>query len=78
MTPLQKKPKLIGKDHGMTEVSKHSTSTETMFFEKVSIIVITGCVCVRVHLKGRFDHFFLSSLKNPPTGEEGSSELRGL
>uniref|UniRef100_A0A8C4I3A4 Paired amphipathic helix protein Sin3a n=1 Tax=Dicentrarchus labrax TaxID=13489 RepID=A0A8C4I3A4_DICLA len=30
-----KKPKIMGKDHGMTEVSKHSTSTETMFFEKV-------------------------------------------
>ncbi|KAM9409739.1 paired amphipathic helix protein Sin3a-like isoform 2-T3 [Pholidichthys leucotaenia] len=33
--PVKKKPKLMGKDHGMTEVSKHSTSTETMFFEKV-------------------------------------------
>uniref|UniRef100_A0A7N9APV8 Paired amphipathic helix protein Sin3a n=1 Tax=Mastacembelus armatus TaxID=205130 RepID=A0A7N9APV8_9TELE len=33
--PLQKKPKIMEKDHGMTEVSKHSTSTETMFFEKV-------------------------------------------
>uniref|UniRef100_A0A8C2WF41 Paired amphipathic helix protein Sin3a n=1 Tax=Cyclopterus lumpus TaxID=8103 RepID=A0A8C2WF41_CYCLU len=31
----RKKPKLLGKDHGMTEVGKHSTSTETMFFEKV-------------------------------------------
>uniref|UniRef100_A0A8C2WCJ1 Paired amphipathic helix protein Sin3a n=1 Tax=Cyclopterus lumpus TaxID=8103 RepID=A0A8C2WCJ1_CYCLU len=33
--PVKKKPKLLGKDHGMTEVGKHSTSTETMFFEKV-------------------------------------------
>uniref|UniRef100_A0A8P4GBN4 Paired amphipathic helix protein Sin3a n=1 Tax=Dicentrarchus labrax TaxID=13489 RepID=A0A8P4GBN4_DICLA len=33
--PVKKKPKIMGKDHGMTEVSKHSTSTETMFFEKV-------------------------------------------
>ncbi|XP_070776534.1 paired amphipathic helix protein Sin3a-like [Enoplosus armatus] len=33
--PMKKKPKIMGKDHGMTEVSKHSTSTETMFFEKV-------------------------------------------
>ncbi|XP_073320341.1 paired amphipathic helix protein Sin3a-like [Pagrus major] len=33
--PVKKKPKIMGKDHGMGEVSKHSTSTETMFFEKV-------------------------------------------
>ncbi|XP_023268148.1 paired amphipathic helix protein Sin3a-like isoform X2 [Seriola lalandi dorsalis] len=33
--PVKKKPKIMGKDHGMTEASKHSTSTETMFFEKV-------------------------------------------
>ncbi|XP_041842175.1 paired amphipathic helix protein Sin3a-like isoform X2 [Melanotaenia boesemani] len=33
--PIRKKPKIMGKDHGMTEVSKLSTSTETMFFEKV-------------------------------------------
>uniref|UniRef100_A0A8D3ABU0 SIN3 transcription regulator family member Ab n=1 Tax=Scophthalmus maximus TaxID=52904 RepID=A0A8D3ABU0_SCOMX len=33
--PVKKKPKIMGKDHSMTEVSKHSTSTETMFFEKV-------------------------------------------
>uniref|UniRef100_A0A8C9ZGW5 SIN3 transcription regulator family member Ab n=1 Tax=Sander lucioperca TaxID=283035 RepID=A0A8C9ZGW5_SANLU len=33
--PVKKKPKILGKEHGMTEVSKHSTSTETMFFEKV-------------------------------------------
>uniref|UniRef100_A0A3P8VX01 Paired amphipathic helix protein Sin3a n=1 Tax=Cynoglossus semilaevis TaxID=244447 RepID=A0A3P8VX01_CYNSE len=33
--PLKKKPKIMGKDHSLTEVSKHSTSTETMFFEKV-------------------------------------------
>uniref|UniRef100_A0A7N8XBU9 SIN3 transcription regulator family member Ab n=1 Tax=Mastacembelus armatus TaxID=205130 RepID=A0A7N8XBU9_9TELE len=33
--PVKKKPKIMEKDHGMTEVSKHSTSTETMFFEKV-------------------------------------------
>ncbi|XP_068580357.1 paired amphipathic helix protein Sin3a-like [Cebidichthys violaceus] len=33
--PVKKKPKILGKDHGMTEVGKHSTSTETMFFEKV-------------------------------------------
>uniref|UniRef100_A0A4W6ESG4 SIN3 transcription regulator family member Ab n=1 Tax=Lates calcarifer TaxID=8187 RepID=A0A4W6ESG4_LATCA len=33
--PVKKKPKIMGKDHGMTEVGKHSTSTETMFFEKV-------------------------------------------
>lgn len=31
----------MGKDHGMTEVGKHSTSTETMFFEKVSIIILS-------------------------------------
>uniref|UniRef100_A0A8C5HR28 Paired amphipathic helix protein Sin3a n=1 Tax=Gouania willdenowi TaxID=441366 RepID=A0A8C5HR28_GOUWI len=29
------KPKMLGKEHGMSEMSKHSTSTETMFFEKV-------------------------------------------
>ncbi|XP_072236154.1 paired amphipathic helix protein Sin3a-like isoform X2 [Leuresthes tenuis] len=34
-TPPIRKPKIMGKDHGMTEVSKLSTSTETMFFEKV-------------------------------------------
>ncbi|XP_049923786.1 paired amphipathic helix protein Sin3a-like [Epinephelus moara] len=33
--PVKKKPKILGKDHGVTEVGKHSTSTETMFFEKV-------------------------------------------
>ncbi|XP_060923907.1 paired amphipathic helix protein Sin3a-like [Limanda limanda] len=33
--PVKKKPKIMGKDHSMSEVSKHSTSTETMFFEKV-------------------------------------------
>ncbi|XP_053172449.1 paired amphipathic helix protein Sin3a-like isoform X2 [Scomber japonicus] len=33
--PVKKKPKIVMKDHGMTEVGKHSTSTETMFFEKV-------------------------------------------
>ncbi|XP_065808778.1 paired amphipathic helix protein Sin3a-like isoform X5 [Labrus bergylta] len=33
--PIKKKPKIMGKDHGLTDVSKHSTSTETMFFEKV-------------------------------------------
>ncbi|XP_036950980.1 paired amphipathic helix protein Sin3a-like isoform X1 [Acanthopagrus latus] len=33
--PVKKKPKVMGKDHGMSEVGKHSTSTETMFFEKV-------------------------------------------
>nr|XP_057901878.1 paired amphipathic helix protein Sin3a-like [Doryrhamphus excisus] len=32
---LKKKPKIVGKDHGLAEVGKHSTSTETMFFEKV-------------------------------------------
>uniref|UniRef100_A0AAX7VMK4 Paired amphipathic helix protein Sin3a n=1 Tax=Astatotilapia calliptera TaxID=8154 RepID=A0AAX7VMK4_ASTCA len=32
---VPKKPKITGKDHGMSDVSKHSTSTETMFFEKV-------------------------------------------
>ncbi|XP_053277109.1 paired amphipathic helix protein Sin3a isoform X2 [Pleuronectes platessa] len=32
--PVKKKPKIMGKDHS-SEVSKHSTSTETMFFEKV-------------------------------------------
>uniref|UniRef100_A0A671TY26 Paired amphipathic helix protein Sin3a n=1 Tax=Sparus aurata TaxID=8175 RepID=A0A671TY26_SPAAU len=31
----KKKPKIMGKDHSMSEVGKHSTSTETMFFEKV-------------------------------------------
>uniref|UniRef100_A0A672JF80 Paired amphipathic helix protein Sin3a n=1 Tax=Salarias fasciatus TaxID=181472 RepID=A0A672JF80_SALFA len=30
-----KKPKIMGKDHSLAEVGKHSTSTETMFFEKV-------------------------------------------
>uniref|UniRef100_A0A8P4GHT2 SIN3 transcription regulator family member Ab n=1 Tax=Dicentrarchus labrax TaxID=13489 RepID=A0A8P4GHT2_DICLA len=39
--PVKKKPKIMGKDHGMTEVSKHSTSTETMFFEKVSIVIFS-------------------------------------
>ncbi|XP_068433700.1 paired amphipathic helix protein Sin3a-like [Clinocottus analis] len=33
--PVKKKPKILGKDHSMPEVGKHSTSTETMFFEKV-------------------------------------------
>ncbi|CAN9506629.1 unnamed protein product [Ophioblennius macclurei] len=33
--PVKKKPKIMGKDHSMAEVGKHSTSTETMFFEKV-------------------------------------------
>ncbi|XP_028999641.1 paired amphipathic helix protein Sin3a-like [Betta splendens] len=33
--PVKKKPKGIEKEHGLNEVSKHSTSTETMFFEKV-------------------------------------------
>ncbi|XP_057693944.1 paired amphipathic helix protein Sin3a-like [Corythoichthys intestinalis] len=32
---LKKKPKLVGKDHGFSDVGKHSNSTETMFFEKV-------------------------------------------
>nr|XP_061830842.1 paired amphipathic helix protein Sin3a-like [Nerophis lumbriciformis] len=32
---LKKKPKILGKDHGLPEVGKHSTNTETMFFEKV-------------------------------------------
>ncbi|XP_061526323.1 paired amphipathic helix protein Sin3a-like isoform X1 [Phycodurus eques] len=32
---LKKKPKIVGKDHGLSEVAKHSNSTETMFFEKV-------------------------------------------
>ena len=41
LTLLQKKPKIMGKDHSMSEVSKHSTSTETMFFEKVSIILFS-------------------------------------
>uniref|UniRef100_A0A8C7Z7D2 Paired amphipathic helix protein Sin3a n=1 Tax=Oryzias sinensis TaxID=183150 RepID=A0A8C7Z7D2_9TELE len=30
-----KKPKMMGKDHSLTELGKISTSTETMFFEKV-------------------------------------------
>ncbi|KAJ0056818.1 hypothetical protein NL108_018215, partial [Boleophthalmus pectinirostris] len=33
--PIKKKPKIMGKDHGIGEIGKHSTSTETMFFEKV-------------------------------------------
>ncbi|XP_075875302.1 paired amphipathic helix protein Sin3a-like isoform X2 [Nelusetta ayraudi] len=33
--PVKKKPKIMGKDHCMSEMGKHSTSTETMFFEKV-------------------------------------------
>uniref|UniRef100_A0AAQ6AF94 Paired amphipathic helix protein Sin3a n=1 Tax=Amphiprion ocellaris TaxID=80972 RepID=A0AAQ6AF94_AMPOC len=33
--PVKKKPKIMGKDHGLGDVGKHSTSTETMFFEKV-------------------------------------------
>uniref|UniRef100_A0A672JIP9 SIN3 transcription regulator family member Ab n=1 Tax=Salarias fasciatus TaxID=181472 RepID=A0A672JIP9_SALFA len=33
--PVKKKPKIMGKDHSLAEVGKHSTSTETMFFEKV-------------------------------------------
>ncbi|XP_061671234.1 paired amphipathic helix protein Sin3a-like isoform X2 [Syngnathoides biaculeatus] len=32
---LKKKPKILGKDHGLSEVGKHSSSTETMFFDKV-------------------------------------------
>ncbi|KAG7283746.1 hypothetical protein CRUP_034370 [Coryphaenoides rupestris] len=33
--PIKKKPKMMGKEHAMAEVTKHSTGTETMFFEKV-------------------------------------------
>uniref|UniRef100_A0A6Q2Y346 Paired amphipathic helix protein Sin3a n=1 Tax=Esox lucius TaxID=8010 RepID=A0A6Q2Y346_ESOLU len=33
--PLQKKPKLLGRDHPMAEASKHSIGTESLFFEKV-------------------------------------------
>uniref|UniRef100_A0A8C7L2W2 Paired amphipathic helix protein Sin3a n=1 Tax=Oncorhynchus kisutch TaxID=8019 RepID=A0A8C7L2W2_ONCKI len=33
--PLQKKPKMLGKDHAMAEASKHSIGTESLFFEKV-------------------------------------------
>uniref|UniRef100_A0A1A8CBT0 Paired amphipathic helix protein Sin3a n=2 Tax=Nothobranchius kadleci TaxID=1051664 RepID=A0A1A8CBT0_NOTKA len=33
--PAKKKSLMMGKGHGMTEFSKLSTSTETMFFEKV-------------------------------------------
>ncbi|XP_004066908.1 paired amphipathic helix protein Sin3a [Oryzias latipes] len=33
--PIKKKPKMMGKDHSLTELGKISTSTETMFFEKV-------------------------------------------
>uniref|UniRef100_A0A8C5AY26 SIN3 transcription regulator family member Ab n=1 Tax=Gadus morhua TaxID=8049 RepID=A0A8C5AY26_GADMO len=33
--PIKKKPKMMGKEHAMVEVNKHSTGTETMFFEKV-------------------------------------------
>uniref|UniRef100_A0A674PCW0 Paired amphipathic helix protein Sin3a n=1 Tax=Takifugu rubripes TaxID=31033 RepID=A0A674PCW0_TAKRU len=42
---FQKKPKIMGKEHNMNDVSKHSTSTETLFFEKVS----TECsiMCMR-------------------------------
>lgn len=39
-TFLQKKPKIMGKDHCMSEISKHSTSTEAMFFEKVRLGVL--------------------------------------
>lgn len=35
---FQKKSLVMGKGHGLTEAGKLSTSTETMFFEKVSII----------------------------------------
>lgn len=53
-TLLQKKPKIMGKDHGLSEVSKHSTSTETMFFEKVSIVIFrdsikTSLICDSSH-----------------------------
>ncbi|XP_029934281.1 paired amphipathic helix protein Sin3a-like isoform X2 [Myripristis murdjan] len=34
-TPPVKKPKMMGKDSAMAEASKHSTGTETLFFEKV-------------------------------------------
>uniref|UniRef100_A0A674B6G1 Paired amphipathic helix protein Sin3a n=1 Tax=Salmo trutta TaxID=8032 RepID=A0A674B6G1_SALTR len=33
--PLQKKPKMLVKDHAMSEASKHSIGTESLFFEKV-------------------------------------------
>ncbi|XP_071390370.1 paired amphipathic helix protein Sin3a-like [Centroberyx affinis] len=33
--PVKKKPKMLGKDHAMADVGKHSTGTETLFFEKV-------------------------------------------
>lgn len=49
-TPLQKKPKIIGKEHCMSEISKHSTSTETMFFDKVSLGVVRVS-SVRLHTR---------------------------
>lgn len=49
-THLQKKPKIMGKEHCMSEISKHSTSTEAMFFDKVvlefSMSKLFTCVCV--------------------------------
>ena len=37
---LQKKPKMMVKEHAMVEVNKHSMGTETMFFEKVGFLTI--------------------------------------
>uniref|UniRef100_A0A674DR77 SIN3 transcription regulator family member Ab n=1 Tax=Salmo trutta TaxID=8032 RepID=A0A674DR77_SALTR len=33
--PIKKKPKMLVKDHAMSEASKHSIGTESLFFEKV-------------------------------------------
>uniref|UniRef100_A0A674B6D8 SIN3 transcription regulator family member Ab n=1 Tax=Salmo trutta TaxID=8032 RepID=A0A674B6D8_SALTR len=33
--PVKKKPKMLVKDHAMSEASKHSIGTESLFFEKV-------------------------------------------
>lgn len=34
----------MGKDHGINDVSKHSTSTETLFFEKVGTECLIMCM----------------------------------
>ena len=51
--PWQKKPKMMGKEHAMAEVNKHSTGTETMFFEKVGIHIILWFYFSNVFMLGR-------------------------
>lgn len=81
------------KDHGMTEVGKHSTSTETMFFEKVSIVLfitrvylgycdnkmeITTTKMLFIQLNHVHTFNFILSSLTTLTGKEGPSEFWGV